>query len=159
MKTSISKHRKVLISSGEIGGLEAVVRQLRADCSQVQIYEAFTYDEGLQLLLSLSFDLFISHVDFQARNDLIDLALDRKVPVLVIHNGKEPPDFVKRLGSLRLESISSQQEVGEVACDIEKVLASQCMPRWTRLLNAVDKSAVWLVSKLSPRKPGQAWFY
>jgi hypothetical protein len=155
MKNSIPKHRKVLFSGGEMGMLKPVAQQLRADCPQVRVYQVFTYDDGLQLLLSLSFDLFISELESEPSADLLDLALSRQVPVLVILNGKEPPDFLKRLRSLKVKTVYSQQDIEEVACQIEKVLAIQCLPRWRRLLGAVGSFPVWALCKMSPKEPDQ----
>ncbi|MBW1996667.1 MAG: hypothetical protein JRJ29_01745 [Deltaproteobacteria bacterium] len=157
MKNSTPKHRKVLFLGREMGMLNPVAQQLRVDCPQIQVYLASTHYDGLQLLLSLSFDLFIPELGTRPGTDLIELALKRQVPVLVILNGREPPGFRESLGSWKVRALSCQQDIQEVVRQIEKVLALQCLSRWRRLLGAMGKFPAWAIYKMSPGKPGNTW--
>jgi hypothetical protein len=155
VKTPITKHRKVLFSGGEIGNLNPLVEQLQADCPLIQFYQASTYDDGLQLLLSLSFDLLIAGLNNKANAALVDLALSRQVPVIIFLNGKESPEIIKHLDHLKPKASYYQTEIEEAVCQIKKVLAIQCLPRWRRLACEMARFPFSVISKMSPRQPVQ----
>jgi len=151
-------HRKVLFSAQDMEAFQPIIQKLQTDCQQLQIYQASTHYDALQLILSLSFDLMVSETGTRAAMDLIDMALNRQIPTLGLFNGKAPPES-SYPGAPQLAFIHFGQNIEDILKVIDETLAIQCRPRWRRLWDKMGQLPTRAINKMSPKKTGPDFFH
>ena len=89
-----SQHKKVLGVDKEMSFLSSLEAEVSKVYPQVQFYKTTTYEDSLQMMLSLTFDLFISEIRKEPGSALIDLAISLKLPILALTNGAESHEII-----------------------------------------------------------------
>ena len=150
-------YRKVLFSGQNMEAFQPIIQKLQTDRPQIQIYQALTHYDALQLILSLSFDLMVSETGTRAGMDLIDMALSRQVPTLGIFDGKAPPGSF-RPRAPQVTFIHFDQNAEDIVKVIDETLAIQCRSRWKRLWDTMGQLPVRAITKMSPKKTDPEFF-
>ena len=110
MKSFGTNHRIVLGVHRSMEHLMKMEKALKDAYPTLQFHKATTYDEGLQLMLSYTFDMVISETGLKQGAKLIDLALCQNLPLVIISaNGRSPEDL-NRLYGLKVKAVSAKQD-------------------------------------------------
>ena len=125
MKNSLRKHKMVLGVHSHMEHLLKMEKELVGAHPTILFYKATTYKEGLQLMLSYTFDLVVSETSVEQGTELIALALRRNFPVLIISENNQSPEELNQLHGLHIQAVSSQEDTTKIVQDIGKMLKAQ----------------------------------
>ena len=125
MKNSLRNHKMVLGVHSHMEHLLEIEKELMGAHPTILFYKATTYEEGLQLMLSYTFDLVISETSVEQGTELIALALRRNFPVLIISENGQSPDELNQLYGLHIQAVSSKEDTTKIVQDIGKTLRTQ----------------------------------
>jgi hypothetical protein len=125
MKNSLRNHKMVLGVHSHMEHLLEIEKELMGAHPTILFYKATTYEEGLQLMLSYTFDLVISETSVEQGTELIALALRRNFPVLIISENGQSPDELNQLYGLKIQAVSSKEDTTKIVQDIGKTLRAQ----------------------------------
>lgn len=151
MKNFRENHRMVLGVHRSMDHLIKMEKALKDAYPTIQLYKATTYEEGLQLMLSYTFDLVISGTGLKEGSELTDLALRRNFPVVIISENGRSPEDLKRLYGLKVKAVSSKQDTMEIVQDIGKTLKGPDGFRLRRIIGKIHMLFHWTVCMLSPQ--------
>jgi len=151
MKNSLKKHKKVLGLHHERENLSKVEKEIVSAYPKILFYKADTYNEGLQLLLSLTFDLVVAEKNIEMGKSLIDLAISRNIPVILLSgNGSEAESF-KNVDGFETEATLSGGNLERLVPAMEKALNSKHKFNVGSIFEKLSAFFSLAVHKLSPR--------
>jgi hypothetical protein len=117
----------------------------------VQFHKATTYEEGLQLMLSYTFDLVISETRLKHGSDLIDLASRRNFPVVIISENGRSAEALRRLYGSKIKAVSSKQDTIKTVQRIGEILKVNKKLRLQRIFGKIISMCHLIVDMLSPK--------
>lgn len=145
MKKSLKKHAKVLVLNEETRLLRALEEETVRAYPEIQFYSAATYLDGLQLLLSLTFDLVVSEIEKEPGLSLMDVIISRRFPLLAMLDGGESVNLTKGLKNLDRCTAATQKDSQELITNLLRALGQECSPYWKRILARFAKFPIWMV--------------
>jgi hypothetical protein len=151
MKRSYIKHQKVLGLSANLRFLSLLKTEILGTYPQIQFYRATNHEDGLQMILSLSFDLVVLELSEELPPALIHLAVSRQFPVLALFNGDEFDEILEGARGLHKCAVFSKSDAKQILPLIEQILRICSLPHWRRALEKAVKLPIWMV-RLSQNK-------
>lgn len=124
MQQSYLRNQLVLFSGDHRGRFKPLIESIQRNFPQIQIYNAVNYYNGLQVLLSLSIDLLVTEAETRTGDILVYIAAGRRIPVLVIIDGHEAPDYLQQLTAMEARFAHSGQTDQQIMERIEATLFS-----------------------------------
>jgi len=151
MKSFRTSHRMVLGVHSSKKHLIKMEKALKDVYPALQFHKATTYEEGLQLMLSYTFDLVISGTGLKQGAELIDLALRRNFPVVIISENGRSPEDLNRLYGLKVKAVSSKQDTMEIVRHAGEILKVPNGPCLRRIMGKTHRLYHLTVCMLSPQ--------
>lgn len=154
MKATFNGHCKVLFMDKGSHKIAPLVDQLAHACPNVLPYQASNEEEAVQLLLSLSFDLFVLNTESSGSERLKGLAIGRDVTVFGLTNGQRRSEQKRRFVPSRVTTAGSEMGAEELAGMIQGHLELLCQSRARRWAGALLQLPFKIVSCMTPKEAG-----
>ena len=151
MRSFRTNHRMVLGVHRSMEHLIKMEKALKDAYPALQFHKATTYEEGLQLMLSYTFDLVISETGLKQGAELIELALHRNFPVVIISENGQSPEKLRRLYGLKIKVVSSKQDTMKTVRDIGMTLKIHNTLCSRRIIGGIISMCNLIICRLSPQ--------
>ncbi len=151
MKSFRTNHRMVLGVHSSMEQLLKMENELKDAYPTILLYKATTYEEGLQLVLSYTFDLVISEMGLKQGAEIIDLASRRNFPVVIISENGRSTEKLRRLYGPNIKAVSSKQDTMKIVQRIGEILKVHNKLRLQRIIGKFINMCHLTVRMLSPK--------
>ncbi len=136
MIQSLLNNKHILAVDDEPDVLEIVAEELEEYGASVD--KTTTYSDALQKISSLSFDMVILDIMGVHGFDLLEVAVGRDLPVIVLTAHALSPQSLKRSIELGARAYLPKEELGKVAPFLEDVLALSYESAWSAVLRRLS---------------------
>lgn len=151
MKKASKQPKSVLGLSSRVDYLLEMEREIMDACPHIHLCKATTYEDGVQLMLSFTFDLVVLEVSNEPGARLIDLVLRRKFPLLVLSEKGEIIAVLQCLNGAKIRGVVPKS-ADTVVSTIEGVLKTRNTIGWRDVLQKICSRFAGLVGMMSPQK-------
>ncbi len=133
MKESILKGKRILAVDDEPDVLVALEEEILAACPDCKFDKATQYEQALQKMNSSAYDAVILDIMGVRGFDLLELAVSRNLPVVMLTAHALSPEALKRSYELKARSYLPKEKLGEVVPFLEDALTRDFSSGWKRL--------------------------
>jgi len=151
MKHSLRNHTMVLGVHSNMEHLLEIEKELVGTYPKILFYKATTYEEGLQLMLSYTFDLVILEPSIEQGAELIALAVRRNFPVVIMSENGHSPEEVTQSYGLKLHAVLSQHDTAMIVQEIGKTLRTHNTLRVRLVIRRILTACTSIVRTLTPQ--------
>jgi CheY-like chemotaxis protein len=134
MAKSILNGRRVLAVDDEPDVLNVLEEEILAACPDSKVDKATTYNEAVERMMSLTYDVVILDIMGVRGFDLLELAVSRNFPVAMLTAHALTPEALKRSFELKARAYLPKEKLGEIVPFLEDVLKYEYLPGWKLLL-------------------------
>lgn len=134
MAKSILNGRRVLTVDDEPDVLNVLEEEILAACPDSKVDKATTYNEAVERMMSLTYDVVILDIMGVRGFDLLELAVSRNFPVAMLTAHALTPEALKRSFELKARAYLPKEKLGEIVPFLEDVLKYEYLPGWKLLL-------------------------
>ena len=134
MEGSILNGRRVLTVDDEPDVLNLLEEEILAACPDSKVDKATTYNEAVERMMSLTYDVVILDIMGVRGFDLLELAVSRNFPVAMLTAHALTPEALKRSFELKARAYLPKEKLGEIVPFLEDVLKYEYLPGWKLLL-------------------------
>jgi|LGVF01.1.fsa_nt_gb hypothetical protein len=151
MEHLFMNNKSVLAVDSQTDVLQTLEEQILGACPGCRLDTATTFEDGRDLMLSIMYDLVISDIIRAPGSNLVDVAVSRKFPVLVLSDNNISPEGLNRFAGLRIKAVLPKENLANIVPIIKQVLRLECVPAWRGALDKLVDSSASFVSRLSPK--------
>jgi len=151
MEKSIVENKMVLGIHSRMDHLLKMEKNILSVYPKILFYKATNYEEGLQLLLSFTFDLVILKIGVEKEQILMELASRRNFPVILLSENCQYQRGLEQITGLNPHAHVQKTDVGMIVPVIEDVLKTNSALKWKGFLVKVSRILNSVVSALSPK--------
>jgi hypothetical protein len=151
MNKSFMKNKRLLGVNSDLDFLLNIENEILIECPECQFDKATAFEEALQLMLMLTYDLIITDPWTAPGSGLIGLASKRKFPLLALSENGKIPGTLQQLykdGNCR---VFHKNSVDRIVPAIEVVLKLESRTMWKSTLKKIAKFPGSGLLKLVPR--------
>ena len=134
MIESILNRKQILAVDDEPDVLTVLEDEIREVCPDSRFDRAGTYEEAVQRMISLTYDVVILDIMGVRGFDLLELAVSRNFPAVMLTAHALTPDALKRSIEMGARAYLPKEKLGEIVPFLEDVLKYQNLAAWGRLL-------------------------
>ncbi len=134
MKESILNHKLILAVDDEPDVLNLLEEEIKEAAPQCRFDRATTYQEAVERMMTLTYDLVILDIMGVRGFDLLDLAVTRHFPVVMLTAHALNTESLKQSIERGARAYLPKEKLGEVVPFLEDVLKYEYLPGWSRLL-------------------------
>ncbi len=138
MARSILNGKSILAVDDEPDVLTVLDEEIREACPDGRFDKATTYEDAVAKMISLTYDLVILDIMGVRGFDLLDLAVTRNFPVVMLTAHALTPDALKRSLERGARAYLPKEKLGEIVPFLEDVLRYENLPGWKRLLGKME---------------------
>ena len=138
MKESILNGKRILAVDDEPDVLTLLEEEVLEACHDCTIDKATHYEEAVEKLLSWTYDLVILDIMGVRGFDLLELAVSRNFPVVMLTAHSLTPEALKRSMEMKARAYLPKEKLGEVVPFLEDVLTYEYLPGWKRVLKKLE---------------------
>jgi len=138
MGQPILSGKRVLAVDDEPDVLMLLGEEIQSACSDCQVDNAKTYEEAVERMISLTYDIVILDIMGVRGFDLLELAVTRKFPVAMLTAHALTPEALKRSFEMGARAYLPKEKLGEIVPFLEDVLKYEYLPGWKRLLEKLE---------------------
>jgi CheY-like chemotaxis protein len=157
MEGSILNGRRVLAVDDEPDVLNLLEEEILAACPDSKVDKATTYQEAVERMMSLTYDVVILDIMGVRGFDLLELAVSRNFPVAMLTAHALTPEALKRAFEMKAHAYLPKEKLGEIVPFLEDVLHYEYLPGWKRLLEKLRGSFDNKFEKDWEKKVGMDW--
>jgi CheY-like chemotaxis protein len=157
MEGSILNGRRVLAVDDEPDVLNLLEEEILAACPDSKVDKATTYQEAVERMMSLTYDVVILDIMGVRGFDLLELAVSRNFPVAMLTAHALTPEALKRAFEMKAHAYIPKEKLGEIVPFLEDVLHYEYLPGWKRLLEKLKGSFDNKFEKDWEKKVGMDW--
>jgi CheY-like chemotaxis protein len=157
MEGSILNGRRVLTVDDEPDVLNLLEEEILAACPDSKVDKATTYQEAVERMMSLTYDVVILDIMGVRGFDLLELAVSRNFPVAMLTAHALTPEALKRAFEMKAHAYLPKEKLGEIVPFLEDVLHYEYLPGWKRLLEKLKGSFDNKFEKDWEKKVGMDW--
>jgi CheY-like chemotaxis protein len=139
MKESILSNKRILAVDDEPDVLMVLEEEILDACPNCQFDKATTFEEATQLLASWSYDLVILDIMGVRGFELLEEAVTRNFPVVMLTAHALNPEALKRSIELGARAYLPKEKLGETVPFLEDVLTQKNLPGWKRLFEKLGE--------------------
>ena len=151
MEHLFMNNKSLLAVDSQTDVLQTLEEQILGACPGCRLDTATTFEDGRDLMLSIMYDLVISDIIRAPGSNLVDVAVSRKFPVLVLSDNKISLEGLNRFDGLRIKAVLQKENLANIVPIIKQVLRLECVPAWRGALDKLVDSSASFVSRLSPK--------
>ncbi len=134
MKESPLKDQLILAVDDEEDVLALIKEEILEACPNCRFDQASTYERAVDLLVSWTYDLVILDIMGVRGFDLLDLAVKRNLPVVMLTAHALSPEALKRSIQMGARGYLPKEKLGEIVPFLEDLFHYEAVPGWKRLL-------------------------
>lgn len=134
MSDSILNGKRLLAVDDEPDVLDALEDIVKADAPGCTLYKARSYEEAMQLLEELDYDLVVLDIMGVRGFDLLEEAVKRGLRVAMLTAHALTPEALKRSYDLKARAFLPKEKLAEIVPFLEDVLTCDYETGWKRLM-------------------------
>ena len=138
MSESILNGKRILAVDDEPDVLGVLDDEIKEACPDSRFDKATTYEDAVAKMISLTYDLVILDIMGVRGFDLLELAVTRKFPVVMLTAHALTPEALKRSYEMGARAYLPKEKLGEVVPFLEDVFRYEYLPGWRRLLEKME---------------------
>jgi CheY-like chemotaxis protein len=138
MSSGLLKGKQILAVDDERDVLDTIRDELEDYGAQVD--RASSYEEGLQKIASLTYDLIVLDIMGVQGFELLEYAVGRKIPAVMLTAHSLSPESLKRSIELGARAYLPKDQLGQVAPFLEDVLYLGYRSGWKSLFSRLGNS-------------------
>ncbi|MCX8118073.1 MAG: response regulator [Desulfobacterota bacterium] len=138
MKESLLNHKLILAVDDEPDVLAVLEEEIKEAAPQCRVDKATTYEEAVERMMSLTYDLVILDIMGVRGFDLLQLAVSRRFPVVMLTAHALNTEALKKSIELGARAYLPKEKLGELVPFLEDVLKYEYLPGWERLLDKLS---------------------
>jgi len=135
MVESILNGKSILAVDDEPDVLTVLGEEIREACPKSRYDKAMTYEEAVERMISLTYDVIILDIMGVRGFDLLELAVSRKFPVVMLTAHALTTESLKKSIESGARAYLPKEKLGEVVPFLEDVLRYEYLPGWGRLFD------------------------
>lgn len=135
MVESILNGKSILAVDDEPDVLTVLGEEIREACPKSRYDKAVTYEEAVERMMALTYDVVILDIMGVRGFDLLELAVSRKFSVVMLTAHALNPESLKQSIELGARAYLPKEKLGEVVPFLEDVLKYEYLPGWVRFLD------------------------
>jgi len=139
MTRSIFEGKQILAVDDDPDILEVLEEEILEACPNCRFDKATTYIQAVERMLSLTYDLVILDIMGVRGLDLLELAVSRTFPVVMLTLHPANPEGLKYLFKMGVHAFISKEKLGEAVPLLEDVLRHEYKPGWQKVLEKLGK--------------------
>jgi CheY-like chemotaxis protein len=134
MKESILKGKQILVVDDEPDVLATLEVEILGACPDCRIDKATRYEEAVEKIRSVAYDLVILDIMGVRGFELLELAVSRNLLAVMLTAHALSPEALKRSYELKARAYLPKEKLGEIVPFLEDVLTHEFSSGWKRLL-------------------------
>ena len=134
MGESILNGKRILAVDDEPDVLTVLEEEILGAAPKCKFEKAISYEEAAKKLESQAYDIVILDIMGVRGFDLLDLAVRKKLKVVMLTAHALSPEALKRSFEMKARAYLPKEKLGEVVPFLEDVLKYEYLPGWKRLL-------------------------
>jgi CheY-like chemotaxis protein len=138
MAESILNGKSILAVDDEPDVLTVLEEEIRETCPDSRFDRVSTYEEAVARMISLTYDVVILDIMGVRGFDLLELAVSRGFPVVMLTAHALTPEALKRSFEMGARAYLPKEKLGEIVPFLEDVLRYEYLPGWKRLLEKLE---------------------
>ena len=157
MTKSILNGKRILTVDDEQDVLAVLEEEILAACPGCVVEKATTYNEAVEKMMSLTYDVIVLDIMGVRGFDLLELAVSRNFQVAMLTAHALTPEAMKRSFEMKARAYLPKEKLGEIVPFLEDVLKYEYLPGWRILL---EKLKEFFDKKFKPgweKKTGMDW--
>ena len=133
MSESILNGKMILAVDDEPDVLTVLEEEIRGAAPRCRFDKATTYQEAVERMVSLTYDIVILDIMGVRGFDLLEFAVIRNLPVAMLTAHALSPEALKRSFEMKARAYLPKEKLGEVVPFLEDVLRYEYLPGWKLL--------------------------
>ena len=138
MARSILNGKSILAVDDEPDVLTVLEDEVREACPDSRFDKVSTYEQAVERMILLTYDVVILDIMGVRGFDLLELAVARNFPVVMLTAHALTPDALKRSYEMGARAYLPKEKLGEIVPFLEDVLRYENLPGWKRLLEKME---------------------
>ena len=139
MAESILNGKRVLAVDDEPDVLDVLENEILDTCPNCEIDRATSYESAVNLMRSQEYDMVILDIMGVRGFDLLDLAVGRNLPVVMLTAHALYPETLKQSFMMGARAYLPKEKLGEIVPFLEDILSeSDNLSGWGRLLKKLE---------------------
>jgi len=139
MTKSILDGKNILAVDDEPDVLELLKEEILEACPNAKLDKATSYGEAANMLRSRNYDLVILDIMGVRGYDLLDLAVNRGLPVVMLTAHALSPEALKRSFEMKARAYLPKEKLGEIVPFLEDILEeTDIASGWARSMKRLD---------------------
>jgi CheY-like chemotaxis protein len=138
MAESILNGKLIMAVDDEPDVLTVLEEEIKEACPKSRFDKATTYEEAVERMISLTYDVVILDIMGVRGFDLLELAVSRGFPVVMLTAHALTPEALKRSFEMGARAYLPKEKLGEIVPFLEDVLRYEYLPGWKRLLEKLE---------------------
>jgi CheY-like chemotaxis protein len=138
MAESILNGKMILAVDDEPDVLALLEEEIKSAGPQSRFDKATNYEQAVERMILLTYDVVILDIMGVRGFDLLELAVSRNFPVVMLTAHALTPDALKRSYEMGARAYLPKEKLGEIVPFLEDVLKYEYLPGWKRLLEKLE---------------------
>ena len=138
MAGSILDGKSILGVDDEPEVLEILEEEIKEVCPNSTFEKASTYEQAVERMVLLTYDVVILDIMGVRGFDLLELAQTRNFPVVMLTAHALTPEALKRSYEMGARAYLPKEKLGEIVPLLEDMLRYENLPGWRRLLEKME---------------------
>ncbi len=138
MTESILNNKRILAVDDEPDVLAVLEEEIMGAYPSAKVDKASTYEEAVERMVSWTYDVVILDIMGVRGFDLLELAVRRDFPVVMLTAHSLSPEALKRSMEMKARAYLPKEKLGEVVPFLEDVLKYEYLPGWKRHLKKLQ---------------------
>src|SRR4030042_6898116 len=134
MGESILDGKSILAVDDEPDVLAVLEEEIKEAFPHSRFDKASTYEEAVERMISLTYDVVILDIMGVRGFDLLELGVSRNFPVAMLTPHALTPETLKRSFEMGARAYLPKEKLGAIVPFLEDVLKYEYLPGWKRLL-------------------------
>jgi len=133
MAESILNEKMILAVDDEPDVLTVLEEEIRDAAPRCRFDKATSYQEAVERMMSLTYDVVILDIMGVRGFDLLELAVSRNFPVAMLTAHALTPEALKRSFEMKAHAYIPKENLGRIVPFLEDVLKYEYLPGWKLL--------------------------
>jgi CheY-like chemotaxis protein len=130
MAESILNEKMILAVDDEPDVLTILEEEIRDAAPKCRFDKATSYQEAVERMMSLTYDVVILDIMGVRGFDLLEMAVSRNFPVAMLTAHALTPEALKRSIEMKARAYLPKEKLGAVVPFLEDVLKNEYLPGW-----------------------------
>lgn len=139
MTKSILNGKRILAVDDEPDVLKILEEEILETCPECKLDNATAYETAVKMLESTNYDIIILDIMGVRGFDLLDLAVKKKLRVVMLTAHALSPEALKKSVELGARAYIPKEKLGDIVTFLEDVLKYDYLPGWDRMMKTLNE--------------------